>query len=101
MSYRTNWEDRTFDLNVQSIRQKIEVHAHAPKGSFWPLSAPFPEGHRANFLNESFQTTIEIKIYQSGWIGPWRLVREDTFENGSLEFGGAFYPPAGSRDHFN
>jgi hypothetical protein len=101
MWYKTNWAKRTFQLSVQSFRQKIEVHAQAPKGSFFPLSAPFAEGHRSNFLGQSVHARIEVKIYQSGWIGPWRLVREDIFERGSLEFGGAFYPPAGSNNQFN
>ena len=101
MSYNTDWENRSFELTLQSFRQRISVHAQAPKGSFFPLSAPFPEGHRDNFLNESFQAKISVKIYEASWIGPWRLVREDVFERGSLEFGGAFYPPAGSQDRFN
>ena len=101
MSYQTDWDNRTFELSVQSFRQKITVHAQAPKGSFFPLSSPFPDGHRSNFLGQSFQAKIEVRIYQSGWIGPWRLVREDVFERGSLEFGGAFYPPAGGEDRFN
>ena len=101
VSYKMDWNTRSFELNVQSFRQKIEVQAQAPRGTFFPLSAPFPDGHRANYLNESFQTKVTIKIYESGWISQWRLVREEIFENSSLEFGGEYYPPAGSQDQFN
>lgn len=101
MSYQTDWENRTFELSVQSFRQKITVKASAPKGSFFSLSSPFPEGHRENYLGQSFQATFEVKVYESGWFSPWQLVREDTFTGASLEFGGAYYPPAGSEQRFH
>ena len=101
MSYKPDWDNRSFELSVQSFRQKITVKAKAPKGSFFPLSAPFPEGHRANFLNQSFQATFEVKIYESGWFSPWELVREDTFEAASLEFGAGYYPPRGTEERFH
>ncbi|KAK4507727.1 hypothetical protein PRZ48_001462 [Zasmidium cellare] len=100
LTYSTDWESRTFQLSVQSFRQKIEVKASAPKGTFFSLSSPFPEGHRENYLGQSFQATIEIRVFESGWFSPWKLVREDKFENASLEFGGGYYPPAGSAQRF-
>ncbi|KAH8199389.1 hypothetical protein TruAng_006433 [Truncatella angustata] len=96
MSYKTDWENRTFELSVQSFRQKLTVKASAPKGTFFSLSSPFPDGHRENFLGQSFQATFEVKLYESGWFGPWQLIREDKFAAASLEFGGGYYPPAGS-----
>jgi len=101
MSYSCNWEERTFTLSVQSFRQKIMVRAQAPKGSFFSLSSPFPEGHRENYLGQSFKATIEVRIYESGWLTPWKLVREETFEEASLEFGGGYYPPAGSAQRYH
>jgi hypothetical protein len=101
MSYETDWEGKRFELSVQSFRQKLTVKASAPVGSFFSLSSPFPDGHRENFLGQSFQARIEVKVYESGWFGPWRLVREDVFDNGSLEFGGGYYPPAGSSVRFH
>ena len=101
MSYNTDWGKGCFELSVQSFRQKITVKATAPKGSFFSLSSPFPEGHRENFLGQSFQAKFEIKIYESGWLSPWKLVCEDTFEGASLEFGGGYYPPAGSDERFH
>ena len=101
MSYKSNWEDRSFELSSQRFRRKITVKAAAPKGSFFSLSPPFPEGHRENYLGQSFQAKVEIKIYESGWFSPWQLVREETFEGASLEFGGAHYLPAGSESRFN
>lgn len=101
LSYTTDWEDRDFELSVQTLFQKLTIKATAPKGSFFALSAPFSEGHRENFLGQSFQATFEIKLYESSWFSPWRLIREDKFEHGSLEFGGSYYPPAGSKEHFH
>lgn len=101
MSYITNWDDRTFDLSVQSFRQKITVQVKAPKGSFFSLSSPFADGHRENFLGQSFQAKLKLKIYESGWLTGWQLVHEDNFEGASLEFGGGYYPPAGSKERFH
>lgn len=100
-SYSNNWDERTFEMSVQSFSRKISVKASAPKGSFFSLSSPFPEGHRENFLGQSFEATIEIKVFESSWFGPWRLIREDKFEEASLEFGGAYYPHAGSSKRFH
>ncbi|KAK5722474.1 hypothetical protein LTR15_005704 [Elasticomyces elasticus] len=101
MSYQTSWEDRKFELSVQSFRQKLTIVATAPKGSFFSLSSPFPDGHRENFLGQSFQAHFQIKIYESSWLGPWELVKEDAFDGGSLEFGGGYYPPAGSTERIH
>ena len=101
MSYKKDWNDRSFELSIQSFRRKITVKATAPQGSFFSFSPPFPEGHRENYLGQSFQARIEVKIYQAGWFSPWRLLCEDLFENSSLEFGGAYYLPAGSKERFN
>lgn len=102
MSYTTHWQDRSFQLRIQNFRQKIEVRARAPKGSFFSLSPPFPEGHRENFLGQSFQATVEVRIWESrGWFGAWELVKQDLFERAGLEFGAGYYPPAGSKEKFN
>lgn len=101
MAYSTDWNGRAFSLSVQSFRQKITVEASAPKGSFFSLSAPFEEGHLPNMLGQSFQATIKIKVFESGWFSPWELVQEDTFESGSLEFGAGYYPPRGSSQKLN
>ncbi|KAK4560432.1 hypothetical protein LTR86_005628 [Recurvomyces mirabilis] len=101
LSYETKWEERKFELSVQNFFQKLTVTATAPKGTFFPLSAPFEEGHRPNFLNQSFQATFVVKIYKSGWFSPFKQVREDVFEGCSLEYGGGYYPPAGSEDRYH
>lgn len=101
MSYKPDWEKRSFELSLQSFRRKITVKAVAPEKTFFPLSPPFPGGFRENYLNQSFQAKIEIKIYESGWMSAWRLVREEVFESGSLEFGAGYYPLAGTDQKFN
>jgi tocopherol cyclase len=100
MTYTTDWENRKFSLSVQSFRQKVTVEARAPAGTFFSLSAPFREGHLPNPLGESFQATIRVKVWDSEWVGEWRLV-EEVFEGGSLEFGAGYYPPRGSDERFH
>ncbi|GAB1739096.1 hypothetical protein NU219Hw_g3852t1 [Hortaea werneckii] len=101
MSYTTDWDNRSFELSIQSFRQKIVVKAQAPKGTFFNLSAPFPESHRENYLGQSFRATFDIEIFESSWFGAWQLVRKDSFENASLEFGGGYYPPHGTEQRLN
>ncbi|WPG99563.1 Hypothetical protein R9X50_00238000 [Acrodontium crateriforme] len=101
MSYKSDWDNRLFELSVQSFNRKLSVKAVAPRGSFFSLSSPFPEGHRENYLGQSFKATIEVKIYERKWFGQWNHIRTDVFEDGSLEFGGAYYPLAGSEKRFN
>lgn len=101
LSYRTNWEARTFALIAQTFRRKIVVKASAPKRTFFSLSPPFAEGHRENYLGQSFNAKVDIEIYESGWLGAWQLVHQDHFEKAALEFGGAYYGPAGSGEKFN
>lgn len=101
LSYTSDWEQKTFSLSVQTFRQKVVVDASAPKGTFFSLSAPFPEGHRPNMVSESFQATIKVKVFESGWFGSWELAEEETFEDASLEFGAGYYPAAGTEEKFH
>ena len=101
MTYTADWENRKFSLSVQSFRQKVEVEARAPRGTFFSLSAPFREGHLPNQLAESFQATVRVRVWESGWVGEWALVEEEVFEGGSLEFGAGYYPPRGSEEKFH
>lgn len=101
MTYQPDWNARSFSLSVQSLRRKLSLSISAPKGSFFSLSAPFPDGHRRNYLGESFQAVLELRIFESGLLTPWRLVRADRFDNASLEFGGEYYDPRGSEQKFN
>lgn len=100
MTVKHDWDTRTFELSIQSFTQKIVVSARAPIGQFFTLSSPFPDGHRLNFLAESFRAAINVKVYHAGLLGPWEFVHEDNFENGSLEFGAGYYPPAGQEERF-
>lgn len=101
LNYSTDWEGRRFSLSVQSFRQKVTVEASAPVGSFFSLSAPFKTGHLPNMLGQSFQAEIKVRVWDSGWVGEWRLMEEEVFEGGSLEFGSGYYPPNGSDQKFH
>ncbi|KAJ9668682.1 hypothetical protein H2201_001325 [Coniosporium apollinis] len=101
MSVMPNWDNRSFELSVQSFRTKIVARAKAPAGTFFSLSSPFPEGHRENYLGQSFQATLDVEVYESGWFGPWNLVHKDRFEGAALEFGGEYYPQRGTDKKMN
>lgn len=98
MSFRKDWDARTFEMSVASLTEKLEVEASAPKGSFYALSAPFDDGHRPNFLAQSMKARIRVRAFRRRWwvVGAWEVVCEDVFEGGALEFGGEYYPPRGS-----
>jgi hypothetical protein len=97
MSVETDWKNRTFSMSVQSAFRKLVVRAKAPHNSFFSLSSPFPEGHRDNFLGQSFQATLEIEIFERSWTQTWKLLKVDHFKEAALEFGGEYYPLAGER----
>ncbi|KAF2431123.1 hypothetical protein EJ08DRAFT_199653 [Tothia fuscella] len=96
ISTTVDWPNRSFSLNVQSISHKLHIVAKAPLGTFFSLSSPFPEGHRENYLAQSFEASLDIQVYERLWTGGWKHSQSDRFENAALEFGGAFYPPAGT-----
>jgi len=99
MDVEPDWSNRAFHLDVCGWRQRLKVKCVAPHGSFFGLSAPFSDGHRPNFLGQSFQATLEVEVFERRgwwWAPKWESVRTDTFEGASLEFGGEYYPMAGS-----
>jgi hypothetical protein len=99
MSVDIDWENRSFSISVSDYVTKLELKAQAPKEPGWfGLASPFPDGHRPNFCRESFIATIDVTIYESeGWLPwqGWRKVKEEKFENASLEFAGGYYPERG------
>ncbi|KAF2221127.1 hypothetical protein BDZ85DRAFT_222362, partial [Elsinoe ampelina] len=88
-----NWEKRTFTLSARNWCTRIDVHATADEGTFFPLASPFPESHRDNFLAQSFSAEISVGVYEWVWGERWWDLRgeEKRFEGGSLEFGGGYY----------
>ena len=99
MSVDIDWENRSFSLSVSNYVNKLELKAQAPKDHGWfTLASPFPDGHRPNLCTESFIATIHVKVYESeGWMPwhGWKLIKQDKFENASLEFAGGYYPERG------
>lgn len=100
MAVRPNWESRSFDLSVRvGWNRMICIKASAPEGTFVGLSAPFAQGHRPNFLGESFKARVSVEIRETPWLSlsaEWKTVHKEVFEDASLEFGGEYYAPAGS-----
>jgi hypothetical protein len=98
MSVDVDWETRSFSLSVSGIWRRIEVRAQAPKDRGWfGLASPFADGHRKNFLTESFLAEVEVTVSERGWWGGWSVVRMERFENASLEFGGDYFPERGEK----
>jgi tocopherol cyclase len=98
MTVGIDWENRTFHVTVSGFWKKLVLRAKAPKESGWfGLASPFVDGHRPNFCTESFLATIDVEVFERGWWGSWREVRRERFENGSLEFGGEYYPERGEK----
>lgn len=108
---------RTFTLSARDWWNRIDVHVSAPEDTFFPLSAPFPDGHLDNLLAESFRAELRARVYTwvwgsrwwdlRGWwvgkgdgnpiVGHWKLAEEVVFKDASLEFGGEYYGFAGSK----
>ncbi|KAI1610301.1 hypothetical protein EDD36DRAFT_443787 [Exophiala viscosa] len=99
LSVKADWASRSFTMSVQDLRQKLDVHAYVERDdwdTFFGLSAPFPDGHRKNFLGESLQAKLDVSVYTRGWIGGmWEKVLDDHFDGAALEFGAGYYPPKG------
>jgi tocopherol cyclase len=104
MNVAIDWPTRSFNLSVSNYFYKLDLKAHAPKEPGWfGLACPFPDGHRANFCRESFLATIEVKVSErSGWMpwSAWKEIKTDTFEGGSLEFAGSYYPERGEKKEY-
>jgi len=102
MSFHSDWENRTFSLSVQDLAHKMVLKASAPKGSFFGLSAPLPGGHQSNAMAQSMNATVEVEVWRrNGWFGGWLILCKDKFEGAALEFGGDYYPLAGSEKKRN
>lgn len=97
MSFKSDWENRTFNIRVQDLAHKLVLNAYAPKGSFFGLSAPLPGGHESNAMAQSMKATVEVEVWRrDGWFSGWSVLCKDKFEGAALEFGGEYYPLAGS-----
>lgn len=71
-----------FKLRAKNWRYKVEVTASAPIDSFVPLAIPTKNGYLPNLAQESFYSTINVKVWEFG-----RLAYEHEFTSSALEFG--------------
>lgn len=96
MSFRSDWESRTFEMNVANLAYKIKVKARAVRDSFFNLSAPTPDGHKENDMAESMKASVEVSVWKRSWpFGTWTSVCTDRFDGAALEFGGGYYSGRG------
>lgn len=89
-SCSVSWTEKRAVLEVSSLTRKIRIEARAPHDSFFGLSAPFHDGHRRNFLGQSFRAKIVVQVWKVG-LTHWLPLCEEVFEGGSLEFGADWY----------
>lgn len=103
MSHSVDWPQRTFEMTVQSLTQKVVVKAHAPKGTFFALAAPFSEGHRDNWLGQSMKATVEVSVFHRPWwvLNAWQCSVKEEFQGAALEFGGEYYGARGTEQTKN
>lgn len=99
MSVMPDWSTRSFHMDVCGWNKRLKIKCVAPHGSFFGLSSPFSDGHRPNFLGQSFQADLEVEVLQRTgwwWDPKWQTTTVDKFSGAALEFGGDYYPVAGS-----
>ncbi|KAF2842280.1 hypothetical protein M501DRAFT_927092 [Patellaria atrata CBS 101060] len=103
LTTKTNvdWENRAFGIRVNGLWRSLEVNCSAPKGTWFGITAPFGDGHRENFLAESWNARVEVVVKKRGLLGllmcgGWKETERKVFENAALEFGGAFYGDVGT-----
>ncbi|TFK98202.1 hypothetical protein BDV98DRAFT_607005 [Pterulicium gracile] len=58
LSYPT----RTIHLRTSTLTHRISITASAPPDTFIPYSAPFYDGHRPNFLAQSYYAHVEVRV---------------------------------------
>lgn len=98
MSVDVDWENRAFTASMSGLWRSIEVKASAPKDRGWfGLASPFADGHRSNFLTESFVAEVEVTVWERSWLGTWCEVKKEHFQDASLEFGGEYFPERGEK----
>lgn len=101
-SFKRDFPSRSFEITVSGLLYSICIKARAPKQSFIAFAAPWPEGFRENMMSESLKGQIEVTVWKRcWWLLGWRRVLEDIFENCGVEFGGEYFPHAGSDQRVN
>jgi hypothetical protein len=71
-----------FKLRANNLRYTVEVTARAPLETFVPLAIPTKKGYLPNLAQESFYSTIQVKVWDQR-----RLVYEHQYTASALEFG--------------
>lgn len=72
-------------LLSRNTEYSLLIQAQAPPDTFSFLSTPGPKGYMEKTAIESFRTKIEVTVRKGG-----QLIERRVFQNGALEFGGAW-----------
>jgi hypothetical protein len=87
-----SYAERAIQLDTRGWFKRIVIHANAPDGTFFTLSAPLSTGHSPDYATQSFAATIKVETWTRSWPwSTWERKGEEVYERGSLEFGGGFY----------
>jgi hypothetical protein len=83
-----------FDLTAAFMNRRLTVSARAERSTFGGIAIPKDSGFEKDGSEQSFQTKITTKLFDVVPFSPLRdtdkLLEENVFENGALEFGSAF-----------
>lgn len=87
-----SYQSRRVVIDIRGWFSRIQITAHAPSETFFTFSAPLNTGHAPDYATQSFGADIHVNTWTRTWPwGSWTEVTNETFERGSLEFGGGFY----------
>lgn len=101
LSVWRDWNHRKFSVHASNLGWKLAVDVSAPRNTFFSLSEPFPEGFRKNWLAQSLDATVRVRVWRRRWrlLGfagwKWDWVCGHVFERAGMEFGGDYYPERG------
>lgn len=96
METKIDFENRTFEVDVSNLTQRMVVKASGPKGTFYSLSGPYQDGHKHNWMAQTLRGHVSLEIYKRKGLFGWELVLTDEFNKAGQEFGGDFYPDRGT-----
>lgn len=90
VKYET-WSDPCngrFRIRAKNLRYKVEVLASAPRETFVPLAIPTSQGYLKNLAQESFYSTVRVKVWDFG-----KLIYKHEHSASALEFGADYICP--------
>ena len=83
----------TMHMTLWNPQRRLEVLGSAPPGSFVGIATPSPTGWVKAGAHESYNAKFQVSAFDLDMFGRPSLKQKVTFDQGVLEFGGAFRCP--------